>query len=277
VNAESSGNKVTEKIPVWEFIDSGFQAARYNMDYDLKLVEECGRTGKSFLRFYRWKPYAISLGYNQNKSLSALNINEGKCNADGIDIVTRPTGGRAVFHAEELTYSVVFKTKRGVRELYRDISMAVLDGLKTIDLKMCELSFSKETPDLLKLIKTGMYNLCFNSQVKYEINHRGKKLVGSAQRKFGEVMLQHGSILIGSRHRDIADYLNISGEERIRMKNEIDEKTTCLNSIAGRIVSYDEASKAVFEGFTRGFNIQFSKINRLASHFSGKEAEPVLN
>lgn len=263
----------------WEFIDSGYQTARYNMDYDLMLVERCKNLNKSYLRFYRWKPNAISLGYNQNKALNDLHIDSNKCKSDGIDIVQRPTGGRAVYHAEELTYSVVFRSNRPVRDLYRDISMAILDGLKTLDPKLFELSFSKDTPDILKLIKTGMYNLCFNSQVKYEINWHGKKLVGSAQRKFGDIVLQHGSILIGPKHKEIVNYLNITGEERIRMRNEIEEKTVCLEEIAGRRISYNEVSNAVFNGFEKGFNIKFSKINRLPNHFPDNHevSEKTLN
>ncbi len=279
---DKNKNEIREQAlmnPYWEFIDSGFQTARYNMDYDLMLVDKCKNLNRSYLRFYRWKPNAISLGYNQNKAINELALNFNKCKSDLIDIVQRPTGGRAVFHSEELTYSMVFKSKRPVRELYKDISMAILDGLKALDPKLFELSFSKDTPDLLKLIKTGMYNLCFNSQVKYEINFHGRKLVGSAQRKFGDIVLQHGSILIGPKHKDIVNYLNISGEERIKMRNEIEEKTTYLNEITGRKISYDEVSVAVFNGFEKGFNIKFNKINRLPNFFPEirETSEKVLN
>lgn len=248
----------------WEFIDSGFRSGTYNMELDLKLVEKCRDDDTSFLRFYRWKPYALSLGYNQSRFANEVNINYTKCKAEGIDVVTRPTGGRAVLHAEELTYSVVFRSSRPVRDLYRDISFALLNGLKTIDHKFSGLSFTKETPDLLKLIKTGMYNLCFNSAIKYEINHKGKKLVGSAQRKFGDIVLQHGSILIGSYHKEIVNYLNISGEERVKMLREIEAKTTCLNDIAQKKISFNETAEAVFNGFKSVFDINFKGINRVA-------------
>lgn len=238
----------TAKKSKWEFFDSGFCPGSYNMDFDLKLVSRCRKEGTSFLRFYRWNPYALSLGYNQNRFANEMNIDYSKCEAEGIDIVTRPTGGRAVLHSEELTYSVVFKSYLPVRDLYRDISLAILNGLKQLSPELKDLSFTKKTPDLLKLIKTGMYNLCFNSAVKYEINFKGKKLVGSAQRKFGNIVLQHGSILIGSHHKNIVNYLNLTGGERIKMKREIDNKTTCLNEITGRDVKYDEVATAVFNG-----------------------------
>jgi lipoyl(octanoyl) transferase len=248
----------------WEFIDSGFRSGTYNMELDLKLVEKCRDEDTAFLRFYRWKPFALSLGYNQTRFASEININYPKCKAEGIDVVTRPTGGRAVLHSEELTYSVVFRSGRPVRDLYRDISFAILNGLKLLDPKLDSLSFTKQTPDLMKLIKTGMYNLCFNSAVKYEINHKGKKLVGSAQRKFGDIVLQHGSILIGSRHKGIVNYLNLTGEQRIKMIREIEAKTTCLNDLTGRKLSYIETAEAVFEGFRSVFDIDFKGINRVA-------------
>lgn len=241
----------------WEFIDSGFGTGKYNMDFDLNLVERCRDEDISFLRFYRWKPYAISLGYNQNRFSQEQIINTFKCAEDGIDIVTRPTGGRAVLHSEELTYSVVFKSSRPVKDLYRDVSLAILNGLKTISPKLDNLSLTQETPDLLKLAKTGMNNLCFNSQVKYEINYKGRKLVGSAQRKFGNIVLQHGSILTGNHHKNIVNYLNITNSEKAKMAREIDEKTVCLNDLLGGKIHYNEVKKAVFNGFESTFGINF--------------------
>jgi lipoate-protein ligase A len=231
------------------------------MDLDCRLVEKCRGEDTSFLRFYRWKPYALSLGYNQSRFAGGAEIDYTKCQTDGIDVVTRPTGGRAVLHSEELTYSVVFRSLRPVRDLYRDISFAILNGLKLLDPELEKLSFTKETPDLLKLAKTGMYNLCFNSAIKNEINYKGRKLVGSAQRKFGDIVLQHGSILIGNHHRNIVNYLNIKGEERMKMIREIDEKTICINDIIRRNVTYAEAAEAVLRGFKSTFDMDFISIN----------------
>lgn len=262
----------------WEFIDSGLRSGTYNMDLDMRLVDRCMAEDTSFLRFYRWKPYALSLGFNQSRFANEVNIDYSKCRAEGIDVVKRPTGGRAVLHSEELTYSVVFRSGRPVRDLYRDVSLAILIGLKELDPKLFELSFTKETPDILKLIKTGMYNLCFNSSVKYEINFQGKKLVGSAQRKFGSIVLQHGSILIGDHHKNIVNYLNISGEERIKMMKEIEEKTCCLNEITGRKIQYNETAEAVFNGFRKAFDLNFKGINRVADFIEPRmHAELIQN
>jgi lipoate-protein ligase A len=249
----------------WVFIDSGFNNGQYNMDFDLQLVDRCREERTSFLRFYRWQPYTISLGYNQNKLAGKHGIDYGACAGDNIDVVQRPTGGRAVLHSEELTYSVVLRTERTTQEIYRDISIALISGLKLIDPnneELQKLSFTLETPDLPKLVKEGKYNLCFNTSIKYEINYKGRKLVGSAQRNFGDIVLQHGSILIGEHHKKIADYLNIPDETvREKIKKDIDEKTVCLNEILKRQVTYEETASALVKGFENTLNINFGCTN----------------
>jgi lipoyl(octanoyl) transferase len=266
----------------WHFIDSGFQTGERNMAYDLELVEKCRLTGDSYLRFYRWKPYAISLGYNQSKTKGSLKINTDKCAEDGIDIVTRPTGGRAVLHSEELTYSVVIKNNKPIHDTYRDISLGILNGLKLIapgNAELDALSFTKDTPEILNLIKTGMYNLCFNSQVKNEINYKGRKVVGSAQRKFSDIVLQHGSVLIGTHHKNIVNYLTASETEKLTMRIEINEKTACLNEIMNSPVTYEQTAAAIFKGFVDTYNIRFSSINRLSELIAERALsnESILN
>jgi lipoate-protein ligase A len=245
----------------WEFIDTGFNTGRFNMDYDLELVERCSKENISFIRFYRWKPYAISLGYNQSRFMSGHKIDNERCTKDGIDVVQRPTGGRAVLHSEELTYSVVLRSDKTVSVLYRNISSAILNGLKMIDnsnVIFQELSFTKETPDLLKLAKTGMYNLCFNTSIKNEINYRGKKLVGSAQRKFGDIVLQHGSVLMGEHHKNIVNYLLVDEKIKEKLRKEIEDKTIGLNEILKKDVTYEEVSKALIKGFEQTFEISLT-------------------
>jgi lipoate-protein ligase A len=245
----------------WEFIDSGYNTGEYNMQFDLHLVERCRTEKKFFIRFYQWKPYAISLGYNQGRFMNEQKIDRAKCLKDGIDVVHRPTGGRAVLHSEELTYSIVLRSEQPTVFLYRDISNALLNGLKMIEpgnSALIELSLTKDNPDLLNLVKTGMYNLCFNTSIKYEINHKGKKLVGSAQRKFGDIVLQHGSILIGDHHKSIVNYLSIDDRVKKIVEKEINEKTTCLNEVLSREVTYKEISPALLKGFLSSWNIKLN-------------------
>lgn len=249
----------------WVFLDTGESTGKFNMEYDLELVNKCAQTDKSFFRLYRWKPYCISLGFNQHKSGREYELDYDKCKNDGIDIVTRPTGGRSVFHSEEITYSVVLKTKLSVHQLHKEISCALISGIQLIEpenYKLKKISFNNRMPDLFKLIKTGMYNFCFNTSVRYEVNYLGKKLIGSAQRKFGDVVLQHGSVLLGGHHKNIVDYFKLTNEARKIMRNELHFKTISLGEILQREVSYDEAADSLKTGFIQYFKLNEKKVIR---------------
>ena len=111
----------------WRLIDTGINTGSYNMEFDLNLAKEV-KPESAILRLYRWNPYCISLGANQD--IKEINIE--KAAADGIDIVKRPTGGRAILHSEELTYSVVMFLDSGSspRNIYEQINFALIEGLK---------------------------------------------------------------------------------------------------------------------------------------------------
>lgn len=223
------------------FLDTGSNPGKFNMDYDLELVERCKADDTSFLRFYKWNPYCISLGYNQTRNKEPVNYS--KCREDGIDVVTRPTGGRAVLHSEELTYSVVLKTGKPVREIYSEISLALLNGLKLIDKFNSTL---QKISAFTNNMNTARSSICFASSVKNEINYLGRKLVGSAQRKFGDVILQHGSILIGDYHKNIVKYISSLPERGDRGGFQ---SAISLNEILNREVSYQEVGEALLKGF----------------------------
>ncbi|MBI5727171.1 MAG: hypothetical protein HY965_04930, partial [Ignavibacteriales bacterium] len=90
-NSSTGGNPSV--IPLaenkkWEFLDTGIRSGVFNMELDMKLVERCKKEDTAFLRFYRWKPYAISLGYNQARLSKTAYIDINKCRAEGLDVVT---------------------------------------------------------------------------------------------------------------------------------------------------------------------------------------------
>ena len=95
------------------------------METDLFLAKDC-EPDEAIFRLYRWEPYCISLGANQKESI----IDYGLTRKDGIDVVKRPTGGRAILHAEELTYSVIYPLSPDIsaKELYADINSALKEG-----------------------------------------------------------------------------------------------------------------------------------------------------
>ena len=92
-----------------------------------------------------------------------------------------------------------------------------------------------------------------------ELNYQGKKVVGSAQRKIGNVILQHGSILCGSFHKRIIDYLKLPSDKLEEIKIEIEQTTIELKAILGEKINYQKLSDAIKHGFENHFNVKFEK------------------
>lgn len=228
------------------------------MKYDIELAEKLLRHEiLPTVRVYGWKPWAVSLGYNQSEK----DIDHAKCNEYGFDVVRRPTGGRAILHANELTYSVVmFADGKGITEIYSFISRALVGGLSTI----CPtVSYETSQPNFRQLYRKQESLPCFSSSARYEVQIDGKKLVGSAQRRFSgsegnEVVLQHGSILLGPEHTLLSELLRIDDEAvRKAIQSDFEQKTTDLSTATGRIITFDEVVVAIKEGFEKALNVHF--------------------
>ncbi|PKL81521.1 MAG: hypothetical protein CVV24_14845, partial [Ignavibacteriae bacterium HGW-Ignavibacteriae-3] len=189
---------------IWHLIDSGENTGACNMELDLELARDC-KPDEAFFRTYRWNPYCISLGANQKFE----DIDKSKTDRDGIDFVKRPTGGRAILHAEEITYSVILPLNYefSPREIYFKVSKALIRGLEIYNPLLAKSEMESHQPDFPKLLEESSGVLCFASSARNEVMFNGKKLIGSAQRKLNNVVLQHGSILCGQYHRKLVDYL----------------------------------------------------------------------
>jgi len=240
---------------IWKFIDTGYNDGKFNMDFDLELVKNF--SGIPVLRIYKWKPYCISLGANQQLN----SINKKKTLSDGFDIVKRPTGGRGILHAEELTYSVVYpiSVENTPKQIYREINLALQNGLINFNTVLDEIQLEHTQPHFPSYYKDTKSTLCFAVAAMNELNYHGKKLVGSAQRKLGDIILQHGSILCGAFHKKIIDYLALSSEKVEEIKIEIEQTTTELETILGEKINYDQLSQSIKKGFENHFNIKFEE------------------
>ena len=160
-----------------------------NMKIDSELLDKSIKenSNEPIFRLYGWKPACVSLGRNQKSDF----INENFLNSYGIDIVRRLTGGRALLHDDEITYSYVcpaslLKNGQNVVESYKEISQILIDKLKKLDIVL-DFGGQKQRNthfDYCMLLSTGA-DLCY----------RGKKLIGSAQYRKNGYILQHGSIL----------------------------------------------------------------------------------
>ena len=228
----------------------------FNMEYDGALAQALvDGMGPSTIRVYGWQPPAISFGWNQ--SMDEIDI--GNASAAGIDVVRRPTGGRALLHANELTYSVVMRVHgKNVQAVYEEISRALIAGLQKLG---ASVAIEKSQPHFPSLYRSASGAACFSSAGRYEIKCGGRKLVGSAQRRYAagggeEVVLQHGSILLGPEHKQIVDFLNLTSEaQRSGLLKELDEKTTDLSTVLHRPVNMDETADAMLHGFRNAWSI----------------------
>lgn len=243
----------------WKFLNSGVNSGKFNMDFDIFLAENL-EPETSILRLYRWNPYCISLGANQ--SLDDINLN--KTRYDQIDVVKRPTGGRAILHSQELTYSVTYPidANTSAKNIYNEINLALRKGLINYDSGLNEIDLEHLQPNFKDFYKSELSAICFAVSAKSELNFRGKKLVGSAQRKLGNVILQHGSILCGSYHKKIVEYLNLSEEKKKEILAEISSTTMDIKSALNYDVDYSKLSQSILKGFKEYFNSDFEEISQ---------------
>lgn len=240
---------------LWRFLNTGFRDAFTNMAIDEMLSEiVVPRDKRSILRVYGWDPYAISLGYNQDEN----EINTVRCKQDHIDIVRRPTGGRAVLHAEEVTYSVILSPDSpffmmDTLTIYNKISEALITGLHSLGVKAELVERTVGSKDELRTAIP-----CFSTSAKYEVAYNGKKLIGSAQRRFQNAILQHGSILYGNDHLRLGEYIaKMTRSDIERFTRILQNKTISLSQIVPDELSYDKIIWGIKNGFQQRFNIEF--------------------
>jgi lipoate-protein ligase A len=187
------------------FLHTGDHTGALNMAIDDVLLDEARAGGGPILRTYGWSPPAVSLGYGQRAD-EAIDI--GGCRERGIDIVRRPTGGRAVLHWSEITYSFHCADGEGpaahpLQEACRILGECLADGLRRSGIDV-ELSRGASPA-------SGRRGACFASTSRWELTCGGRKLVGSAQRRTRGALLQHGSILAGPEHLRLAELIPPSG------------------------------------------------------------------
>ncbi|MBI5026890.1 MAG: lipoate--protein ligase family protein [Nitrospirae bacterium] len=194
--------------PEWRLIDTGPCSASYNMALDEAIVEAVRKKlSPPTLRFYQWSVPAVSIGYFQK--ISEINIDY--CNRMGYPIIRRPTGGRAILHDSELTYSFSVRTDIApftgrLFDNYMAISKAIISGLSALGLDAV-ISYSKKRDARHKSPS------CFESISYGEISINGQKFVGSAQRHYADCILQQGSILLDLNIKEQCKALNLNIDE----------------------------------------------------------------
>ncbi len=190
--------------------------------------------GEGVLRLYRWDPPTVSFGRNE-PSRGVYDPVMGE--KEGVGFVRRPTGGRAVLHARELTYAVVFPARAfgGLKAAYRLINRGLLAGIQTVgaSAELAEATGPSLPPDA---------GPCFRQPAEGEVTALGRKLIGSAQVRIGDAVLQHGSIILDGDQ----DLLR-----RLRGDQEAVPPPATLLEVLGFLPELDLLGDAIQEGLSR--------------------------
>jgi lipoate-protein ligase A len=250
---------------VWRLIvDDAPRRGAWNMALDSAIAATVAqRAVLPTVRFYAWEPACLSLGRRQ--PLDGVDL--ARCRADGVDVVRRPTGGWAILHTDELTYSIAApgddpRTTGAILDAYRKLSAGLVAGIQRLG---ADAAMNPEDP-------FGVHNTsaaCFEVPSAYEITASGRKLMGSAQTRSQGRVLQHGSLPLHGDIARVARYLAYEREEeRERLRAHLTERAATLADVLGRPVTYAEAVEAMRAGFADALNLRLE----LGEYSSGERA-----
>lgn len=236
----------------WRIIKHPPDRGAWNMAVDEAILESV-YSGDSLptLRLYAWQPACLSLGHAQ----PFTDINLDTLNANGWDVVRRPTGGRAILHVDELTYSVIApetepRVKGGVLASYLQLSSALLQALRILGLepeakeKHANKNEKKDNP------------VCFEVPSNYEITVKGKKLIGSAQARRKEGILQHGALpLYGDLTRIITVLQFPDAGSQTTARERLLAHATTVEAELGKPITWEQAADAFQQAFQDALNL----------------------
>jgi len=206
------------------------------MAIDEALLCEADRSGRAFLRLYRWSPPCLSFGRHESVT---TRYDRAAIARLGLDVVRRPTGGRAVWHEHEVTYAVAAPIAMfgSLRETYCAIHERLAAALRTlgVDAKLASHRPPRSAPGRLVPLSEGP-TACFAAPVGGEVLIGDRKVVGSAQVRRGAAFLQHGSILLDGSQHVVARVSRLPGAGN---------RATTLSDALGRPVSFEEVAAAI--------------------------------
>jgi lipoate-protein ligase A len=247
----------------WRLVSTPAAMGAWNMALDEAILEATARQeAPPTLRLYAWSPPCLSLGYAQ----ALCDVDQAELRLKGWQLVRRPTGGRAILHADELTYSVCGPADEprlagSVLESYRVLAQALLWALQKLGIP----AQAQERP------KTGNPGskaagepnpVCFETPSDYEITVAGKKLIGSAQARRKEGVLQHGSLPLSGDLTRITQVLSFNGSggysETMQRQaaSRLLERATTVEACLGSRISWDLAAQAFSEAFCEKLDLE---------------------
>jgi len=238
----------------WRFLMTPPSAGDWNMAVDEAILEAVGRGDVlPTLRLYAWVPPCLSLGYAQRFA----DVDRNRLAERGWGLVRRPTGGRAILHTDELTYAVIGpysdpRLSGSVLESYQRLSAALLKALSLLDIPA-------QVNEVVTNERNAKGPVCFEVPSNYEITVNGKKLIGSAQARRKEGVLQHGSLpLYGNLTRIIKVLVYSNEAKRADAESRLRVHATTAAEILGQPLTWDTAAKAFKAAFTEVLNLELS-------------------
>ncbi|HLO28528.1 MAG TPA: lipoate--protein ligase family protein [Anaerolineales bacterium] len=230
----------------------------WNMAVDESILEHVGRgASRPTVRLYAWDPACLSLGHAQ----PFADVDSARLQERGWEVVRRPTGGRAILHTDELTYSVAGSAEEpiltgSVLESYNRLARALLLAVKDLGLPV----------EMKKLAADHGSNgaaanpVCFEVPSTYEITVGGKKLIGSAQARKKEGVLQHGSLpLTGDLTRICQALVFESETARSAASQRLLTRATTVASALGRVVTWEAAARTFIRAFETQLGLCFER------------------
>jgi len=217
-------------------LETGFNTGAFNMALDQTVLEGvASATVLPTIRFYGWKPWAVSIGYFQGLEEE---VDTQACSRRGIDVVRRITGGGAVFHQAEVTYSIIIPEthplyQRKVLDSYELICQGIIDGLKG-------MGVSAQFAPINDIVVDN------------------RKVSGNAQtRKLG-CILQHGTILLDVDVELMFSLLRVPSEKaKGKLIEDVKSRVRGLKQLLGREVSFDETVEALKRGFQSALDLDY--------------------
>jgi lipoate-protein ligase A len=259
-------------MSTWRLIYTPPARGAWNMAADEAILEHIHRgDSPTTLRLYSWDPACLSLGHAQ----SFKDVDMQRVTSHGWEVVRRATGGRAILHTDELTYSITGPAEEpalvgGVLESYNRLAQALLYAVHSLGLPV-EIKEEAQAA-----AGQNLNPICFEVPSSYEITVQGKKLIGSAQARKKEGVLQHGSLPLTGDLRRICQALIFEDEEaREKAGSRLLEHATTVESVLGRRVSFEEAGQAFVKGFEAQLGIQFERGEMSPSEI--KRTEELVN
>jgi len=237
----------------WRLLKTGFNDAFTNMAIDEAIEELHHKIGKPTVRFYGWKPSAISIGYFQSMKEE---VDAEKCKELGVDVIRRITGGGAVYHDEEVTYSFICSEESGI------VPKNILESYK----KICNSL----------ILGFGNLNLEAQFVPLNDIIVNGKKISGNAQTRRNRNVLQHGTILTEVDVDKMFSMLLVPNEKiKGKLIEGIKQRVTSIKDQAGRTVEFQEVVDSMAKGFEENFEVKLVKeeLTKEEAELAGKIRE----